>query len=561
MSIKDKLPVLAPPAPGFNDRHPKPEPVGSPPDVPAQTEVETTASAPTSLNRRILSLYLPQFSMERAQRAWAQRGDAPPEDVPQALVTEGPHGRVIYAVNRAAQAEGVHIGGRAVDMRALCPVLQLEYADIAGDRAALGRLMQWSRRWCPWTALDGVNAQGAGLVMDTTGSAHLWGGEEAFLREIEGRLSTLGLSAQLAIAPTHGAAWALARFGAVRACCASDALDLRMSNMPVRALRLGGDTVLLLQRLGLKSVGDLVAVPRLSLARRFQKAPLGENPLLRLDQMMGRLAEPVSPPEDPPRFHVQARLPDPVQDPTPHVPELCQALCQALDGAGFGARRLRLTVYRSDGEVSHVEAATSAASRDAAHLTRLFEGKLDRIDPGFGFDLITLAAQQAEKIQTRHVNLDGRGGGEADLAHLIDRLSARFGPEKLRRPAMHESHIPERREAWPPAMAGRPRKPSTGAAPRPIRLFDPPEEVRVIYAVPEGPPAQFVWRHITHKVVRFAGPERISPQWWADRPSSRLRDYYRVENQFGARLWLYREGVMEDRQGREPRWCVHGSFA
>lgn len=548
MTGEDQLPVLTS-HPAFT------------PHIPDDAQHGTPASlAPPPKARRIMCLHMPHFAMERWYRHQMRLGQEPPPDVPFALATEGPHGRVIYATNRAAEAEGVHVGARAVDMRALCPTLRLEYADIGGDRAALTRLMLWARRWCPWTAVDGLSDRGAGLVLDTTGSDHLWGGEAGLMREIEERLSGLGLSARMGIAPTHGAAWALARYGAVRESCGPEGLALRMSNMPTHALRLSGDTLLTLKRLGLKTVGDLEAVPRLALARRWGRAALADNPLLRLDQMMGRLAEPVSPPEEPPRFVVQARLPEAVMDPTPHVPDLCAELCQALAGPGFGARRLRLTVYRSDGDISQVDVATSAASQDPAHLTRLFEGKLERIDPGFGFDLITLAATLPEKVVVQQSRLEGGHDGTADLAQLIDRLSARFGADKLRRPHLRESHIPERREVWTPAMAGQGARPSPAPALRPIRLFEPPEEVRVVYAVPEGPPAQFVWRRITHRVVRFDGPERIAPEWWADMPGTRLRDYYRVEDQNGQRLWLYREGVLEDGRGRDPRWCVHGAF-
>ena len=510
--------------------------------------------------------------MERWQRSAAARGDTLPEDLPQALAVEGPHGPVVHAINRAAGLAGVQVGARVVDMRALVPTLKLDYADLGSDRAALDQLMLWSRRWCPWTAVDrsavdrsaGIGSEtgaGAGLVMDTTGSDHLWGGEAALMREIEEKLSSLGLSSQLAIAPTHGAAWALSRFGAVREICTADGLALRMGSLPVRALRLDGQTVLLLKRLGLKTVGELAAVPRLSLARRFSQAALPGNPLLRLDQMMGQLAEPVSAPDDPPRFAVQAKLAEPVQAPEPHLPALVAELCQGMAAAGFGARRLTLTVYRSDGEVSHVDATTSQPSRATGHLLRLFEGKLDRIDPGFGFDLITLAASVAEKMGVAQARLDGRPEDGPDMAQLVDRLSARFGPRSLRRPAMRESHVPERREVWAPAMAGPPRRPEPGTSPRPVRLFDPPEEVRVIYAVPEGPPAQFVWRRVTHRVARFAGPERIAPEWWADLPGTRLRDYYRIEDHTGRRFWLYREGVQEDGRGGDPRWFIHGIFA
>jgi protein ImuB len=563
--------------------HPKPRPKAQPkpqrragppeasdddtPHAPGQITTQAPPdggpdTARTPLTRRILSLYLPNFAMERWQRDAARRGEALPEDLPQALATEGRHGPVIHAVNRAAALAGVQTGARVVDMRALVPTLKVDYADTGADRAALGRLMLWARRWCPWTALDGLGGDGsAGLMMDTTGSDHLWGGEAALLRDIEGRLAGIGLTSRLAIAPTQGAAWALARLGGVREVCTGEGLELRMAPMPVRALRLDADTVLLLKRLGLKTVGEVAAVPRLSLARRFSRAALPANPLLRLDQMMGRLGEPVSAPDDPPRFAVQSALAEPVQDPTAHLPGLCAELCAAMAGAGFGARRISLTVYRSDGEVSSVEAATSQASRDPGHLARLFEGKLERIDPGFGFDLITLSATVAERITVTQTRLDGAAEAGPDLARLIDRLSARFGAGTLRRPALRESHMPERREVWAPAMAGTPRPPEPGAQPRPGRLLEPAEEVHVIYAVPEGPPAQFVWRKQTHRVTRFAGPERIAPEWWADRPGTRLRDYYRVEDQYGRRFWIFREGVQEDGRGGVPRWCVHGVFA
>ena len=225
-----------------------------------------------------------------------------------------------------------------------------------------------------------------------------------------------------------------------------------------------------------------------------------------------------------------------------------------------------LTIYRSDGEVSFVQAATSQPTRDPKHLARLFDGKLEKIDPGFGFDLITLAASVAESLATIQTRLDGGADDGAELAKLIDRLSARFGPNTVRRPASQASHIPERRERWAPAMAGVAETPLPSRTERPIRLLDPAEEIRVVYAVPEGPPAQFIWRRVTHRVTRFAGPERIAPEWWADKPGTRLRDYYRIEDQTGRRFWLYREGVLGDGRGPDsgnatPRWFVQGAFA
>ncbi|MFT5065566.1 MAG: protein ImuB [Yoonia sp.] len=587
MTTKDKLPVLArhtppkdtpkPIAPdqleqavaALRDaleaevRSPAPKPPVPPPVSKKVGRVGAAAGAVTlptqtkTSTRRIIAIHLPDFAMERWERWATAHSMRPPEDLPVVLALDGAHGPTVYAANRAARSEGITQSTRIVDARALCPTLRVEFADIGGDQAALGKLMLWARRWCPWTAIDGP----AGLVLDTTGSDHLWGGEAVMLRDIEERLARLGLSANLSCAPTHGTAWALSRLGGVREICTTAQLDMRLSPMPVRALRIDGGTVQLLQRLGLKTVGDLMAVPRISLARRFSKAALAQNPLLRLDQMTGQLAEPISAAADPPRFTVQANLAEPVQDPTPHLPGLCSALCVNLEAAGVGARRITVTVYRTDGEVRHITVKTAVASRDANHIRRLFDNKLDRIDPGFGFDLITLSAHGVEPVRTGQIHLDGTQPDNAALAQLIDRLSARLGAKLISQPVPAPSHLPERAEVWNAALAAPTVQRQQPPTRRPLKIFDHPEEIKVLYAVPEGPPAQFVWRKVTHRVVRYAGPERIAPEWWKDMPGTRLRDYYDIEDQKAHRLWLYREGVWGDMRGNDPRWFVHGVFA
>jgi protein ImuB len=493
--------------------------------------------------------------MERWQKQVERQGDAPPDDLATVLATEGPHGPVIHAANRAARLAGIAAGARVVDMRAICHDLRVEYADVAGDRRALDRLMLWSRRWCPWTVVDGAD----GLILDTTGSDHLMGGEAAMLEEMEARLSLLGLTAQLAVAPTWGTAWALARHGPVRAICPEGGTAAALERLSVAGLRLDGETQLLLQRLGLKMIGALAAVPRLSLARRFVRSPLPANPLLRLDQATGALAEPVASVDAPRRMRAEARLAEPIQDPTHYLPSLCEGLCAQLAHAGLGCRKLHLTVYRTDGEVSMVDLVIAAPSRDARHLHGLFKGKLDRINPGFGFDLITLDAGMVEPLGTLQTQLDGAAEHDLQLPQLIDRLAARFGAKAIQQPVLAASHVPERAESWT-SIAAKTAAP-TLAKERPIRLLPSPEEIRVLYAVPEGPPAQFIWRRQQHRVARYEGPERIAPEWWKDRPGTRLRDYFKVEDQTGRRFWLYREGLHEDGRGGDPRWFLHGMFA
>ncbi|MEO8531854.1 MAG: DNA polymerase Y family protein, partial [Deltaproteobacteria bacterium] len=88
--------------------------------------------------------------MERWQKQAERTGAAHPDEVPHVLVLEGAHGPVVHASNRAARLAGIQDGARVVDMRALCPALQVDYGDPEGDRAALKRLAFWARRWCPW---------------------------------------------------------------------------------------------------------------------------------------------------------------------------------------------------------------------------------------------------------------------------------------------------------------------------------------------------------------------------------------------------------------------------
>lgn len=99
---------------------------------------------------------------------------------------------------------------------------------------------------------------------------------------------------------------------------------------------------------------------------------------------------------------------------------------------------------------------------------------------------------------------------------------------------------------------------------RPVNLLVSPEPIEVVAPVPDGPPALFRWRRTRYLIARAEGPERIGPEWWlADgghgaEALSRIRDYYRVEDNDGLRFWIYREGFF--RPDRPPRWYLHGMF-
>lgn len=495
--------------------------------------------------------------MDRWRRITAQQRTLPGDDVPVVLATQGRHGPIIHAMNAAAAQRGITGGARVVDVQAIHPDLHVEKADPAGDIKLLDRVAHWARRWCPWTVRDGTD----GIVMDVTGAAHLFGGIPAMLRDIAVRFRMQGLSARSALAPTRGAAQMLARYGAGQVICGPQDIEVAIAPLPVTALRLEADMVRLLTRLGLKTLGALMQVPRVALMRRFDRVAEDANPLVLLDRALGRLGDPLNAPADVPHWLARARLAEPVIDPGPHLEALAEDLCMQMARAEQGARRLRLTIYRVDGEWRSRDVALAQASRDPAHLLRLLSGKTDGIDPGFGFDLLTLEALTVEPLALHQDALDGKRDAGRDVAALLDRLTARLGPDKVTWSAWVESHLPERVETQVPALGA-----TMHAAPellreRPVRLLMPPEEIAVLYAVPEGPPARFRWRRVAYLSTRHEGPERIAPEWWRDRPGTRLRDYYKVEVTDGRRFWLYREGILGDGRGGDPHWFLHGIFA
>ena len=506
---------------------------------------------------RIACVCFPDLAMDRWRRITALHRTLPKDDVPVVLAREGTHGPVIHALNAEAARRGIAHGARVVDVQAIYPDLHVEPGDAAGDAKLLERVVMWARRWCPWTVRDGSD----GIVLDVTGAAHLFGGEAAMLRDMIMRFKMQGLTAQAALAPTRGAAQMLARYGGGVVICGSDDMAGALAPLPVAALRINDDTVRLLTRLGLKTIGALADVPRVAMMRRFAGMAAERNPVILLDRAMGRTSDPLNAPADERRWLARVRLAEPVIDPVPHLSALADDLCAGLAKAEQGARLLRLTIYRVDGEWRSRDVATATASRDPAHMLRLLTGKLDGIDPGFGFDLLTLEALRAEPLSLHQDRLDGGRDAGRDVAALLDRLTARLGPDKITWSAWVESHLPERVEREVPAISHAPEAAPVLIRERPLRLLEPAEEVAVLYAVPVGPPARFRWRRVAYHTARHEGPERIAPEWWSDRPGTRLRDYYKVEVQDGRRFWLYREGILGDGRGGNPRWFLHGVFA
>jgi protein ImuB len=230
----------------------------------------------------------------------------------------------IVSLTASARALGLRHGEALADARARAPSLLAEEAEPDLDAALLGFIADWCDRYTPLVALDGED----GLLLDLTGCAHLFGGEEALLTDILARLEGQGFAVRGAIADTPGAAWAMARYGE-EACIPPGGQGMALAGLPLAALRLDVNVIDGLERVGLTRVGDIVSRPRAPLAGRF-----GPELVRRLDQALGAEGEPISPRFAAPLIVAERRFFEPIgrlEDVRAVALSLAGQVCEALE--------------------------------------------------------------------------------------------------------------------------------------------------------------------------------------------------------------------------------------
>jgi protein ImuB len=503
---------------------------------------------------------LPPFRRQRLSPSRPSKPALPPHPPLPPLVTVqkiGPR-MEIAAASPEAQMLGLHPGMPLAKARMLVQGLDIRDAQQGADAALLTRLALFAvRRWTPKAGIAGPD----GLWLDLEGVSHLFGGEEAMCRRILAFCARLGLAARIAVAGSHGAAHALARHGkqAIILCPTGSEADA-LAPLPLAALRIDEKLLGTARRLGIDRIGELIAMPRGPLRRRF-----GKNLLPRLDQALDRAAEGLDPivPEATPS--VLLRFLEPIvtaEAIEQAIGDLMAKLVRLLEQSGLAARALSLHCLRVDGEEQTVAIGTARATRDGRHLLALLCARIERIEPGFGIEAMRLIVSRAEPLAPQPVEGE-LGGNKAapDLVPLIDRLATRLGRRRMFRWTALESDIPERSlrrvgplatvACWPPHW------------PRPVRLLSPPEPVENVMALlPDGAPRRFVWRGQAHVVCRADGPERIHGEWWRRAgEAEKVRDYFQVEDEEGARFWLYRRGDGVVAGSGDLSWHLHGLFA
>lgn len=510
-----------------------------------------------------------------------------------------------------------------------CHAAIVECDDPAGDRLALEKLARWCRRFAPIVAVETPPRTAAFpecLFIDITNTADFFGGEESLARTAVWTLAARGLHTRVAIADTPGASWAAAHFTHVfpesSPCRAPRPAPLghwprrwvvvpgrpasslqSLARLPVAALRLDDATRAALAEVGIGSIGEVLRLPRKSLASRF--GPLLER---RLAEAAGSLAEPLQSPAEAalPQaahgFEVPLSLRDGGGDTLMPLLERLVARCVAdvaCRGKGITALQVRLEPGCGQAEPRQstppvvIDVGVFRPSASAAHLVELVRLRLARLRlpreiEGVAVEVIAVAAADCRQ----RVLFGGVGAPDdasLQLAMLLDRLAGRLGRGAVFEPQPVADAQPE--HAWVATPAGSRPVAARGAAagrnarradgrddhgggrqlaggrllaagrrpawmlPRPVRLETVsivPVANRRLSIADGGPPLRFRWNGQTHHVAHAHGPERIETAWWRG-PCVR-RDYYVVETESGGRYWLFR-------RLRDGAWFLQGMFA
>jgi protein ImuB len=449
----------------------------------------------------------------------------------------------------------MRVGMTLAQARALCAHVTHFEHEPHRDAVAMEALGRWMMRFSPVVAL----AHERGVFLDLTGCERAFGGLGNILEQVSAAMKRFRIGVTLAIAPTPGAAWAIAVASGATGRIVPDEVDLHIAlkSLPPFSLRISQEIAASLHHLGIDTIGQLMRLPRETLPARF-----GHELLMRLDQALGRIAEPLVPLE--PFSPIEARMDfDGAVDSLEAIwivfKRLLTKIIPELLKRGHGARELEVEFFRPYAITLRKTIHLSRPSRDPGNLFNLLRCAMETLETDVGFLGIRLTIARSQRVSDEQIHLLEHEEfiAETELSHLIERLCIRLGDEILAQPVLVESYVPER--AWmestnfaPPFVVSSLRR---FVAPiRPLHLMKSPQEIRVMVSPShdrDGRPVAFTWCSQVHRLSHTVGPERIAGQWWQGH--RKTRDYFDVEDDQGSRFWIFRVN-------ESGKWFVHGEF-
>lgn len=471
-----------------------------------------------------IALHLPQLPLETFLR-----GSLLSE--PFAIVD----GHRLVACDRKASVRGVSPGMSPSAALALVPQLRIRPRDRAAETEALLGIAAWAMQFTPNVALDFPDM----VLLEISGSLRLFGGQDPIELALCEEIAEMGFGASIAAASTPLAASWLARAGIERTVTQAAGPDAALPALPLAVLRCDAETLDAMEAIGAATLGDVLALPRDGVARRF-----GQGLLDHLDRAFGRLPDPRTFYAPPVRFHAGIELP---AEATQTEALLFAAGRLFAQFAGFlaarsgGVQRFVLRLKHRDAGATEISIGLVAPSRDAGHFALLMRERLERVVLREPVRAIAVDADDVLPLAGDNLGLfPDEHGMPGNWQRLIERLRARLGVEAVHGVATGADHRPERASVAGESGA---KQLTLDFGERPFWLLDAPRSIEEIGAVP----------HYQGPLTLLAGPERIESGWWDGEDIK--RDYFVARTKDNAMVWIFRE------RGHQAGWYLHGVFA
>jgi protein ImuB len=472
-----------------------------------------------------LCIHLPALAVDALSGAEASQ--------PVVVYRESAGRAIIHACNRAAFERGIRPAATVAAARALCKELRACPHEPVAEQRLLHRLARWALEFSSDVSLYATNA----VMLEIRGSLRLFGGMKALINRIEAGLEQRTTCHRLGVTPAPRAAFWLAQNGSQTIVTNVDRLAGAVRMLPIERMDIDRKQRVRLERSGIRTVGDLLRLPRDGLARRF-----GTDLMKQLDQALARESEPMPAYRPTERFSAEHEFYAPTSDLgliKPAVLDLLRQLELFLTERQAATQQIDCLFAYEKEAATVVDVGCRRSIRSADAFAALLNTHLDRLRLKAEVVAVTIRCRRIERCVAEQLDLFERTpAAEHGWQQLLARMEARLGRYSLQCLGLQADHRPEK-------AGGCGLKPNgslpTARVERPLWLLDDAEPLSVSRNNP-------CW----HGSLRLeAAVERIEHGWWDDNDVS--RDYRVARSKDGAKLWLYR-----DRRCR--RWFLHGLF-
>lgn len=467
-------------------------------------------------------LFLPQLALDDVLR------DVEDADAPMALLDGAPNARVLHSVSPSARALGLRTGMKLAAAQALGVPCRFVVLDAAKVERTRERVAAWAYGFSSQVSLDLPHA----VVLEVRRSRQLFGEWPRFEARLREGLQAQRIRHRIVAAPNPHAARVLANVHD-RLAVDEKGLKRALDAVPIERAGLAPDVAQAFGRMGLRRLGQVLALPRASLNKRFPPTLLRH-----LDRLGGGIG-PLELYEPPNRFDARIEFETEVESSQSllfPLRRLTADLATFLVSRDDGVQRFSLWMEHEFRPATEVRVGLLAPERDAAMLFELARGRVEQAALPAAVRAVRLEARELPRFVPAARDLfDTRAQQGMPWTQLRERLRARLGDASVQTLGWNADHRPER---VTDNIASTPPR-DAPSLPRPGWLLATPQLLR-------EPVARIL-----------AGPERVEAGWW-DGDDVR-RDYYVVETTRGRRAWVYRP--LRRMGDPVPPFVLHGWFA